>query len=178
LSRAPRTIRNQLGVSPELSALEEILATAERRGLRVDLVLYPYHATQLLLFDDVGLWDAFASWKAELAATGHRYPGVTISDFAVIDDATRQPIPAPEDRPGRSPWYWEGGHFKRELGDRVLRAIMACAGQQDCPNRLPAVGPSLESHLARQHSLLEEYRVAMHQTDAARLLAPLGFVPR
>lgn len=164
LSRAPRTIRNDRGVSPDLVALEDVLATAQRLGMRVDLVLYPYHGTQLLLFDDLGLWPAFDAWKRDVAIAAARYPGVTVADFAVIDEFTRQPIPGADERPGKSPWYWEAGHFKRELGDRVLREIAACAEGQPCASRLPPSGPHLDAHLAGQRALLDAYRSEMRRS--------------
>lgn len=175
LARLPRSIRNEQGVSPELAALEALLAAARPRGIRVDLFTYPYHATQLLLFDDLGLWAAFDSWKRELGRTAGRHPDVAMLDFAVMDDATRQPIPTPDARPGESPWYWEAGHFKSGLGDRMLRQLAACTAQQACENRLPPDGPSLEAHLARQRQLLEAYR---RDTAASRAYKLLTHLPR
>ena len=156
-ARAPKAIRNAAGIATEFALLEEILDEAVRAGMNVDLVTYPYHGVQLLLFEESGLWPAFESWKRELARVLERYPGVATWEFAVFDDFTRQPIPGPSERPGTSPWYWEPSHFKRELGDRILEIVLNCREMNGCGRRFPTEEGLLEAHLAEQRRLRDSY---------------------
>ncbi|KAF0102839.1 MAG: hypothetical protein FD187_798 [bacterium] len=36
-----------------------------------------------------------------------------------------EPVPLRGDRATEMRWYWEAGHFKRELGDRILEEVLS-----------------------------------------------------
>jgi hypothetical protein len=38
-------------------------------------------------------------------------------------------IPAPGDRTTRMTYYWEGGHFKKALGDRMIERLFTGVGE-------------------------------------------------
>jgi hypothetical protein len=161
LTKAPKRIQPSTGKSADAIYLEEILDAADRHGVHVDVVTYPYHAVQLILFERTGLWPAFEEWKALLAQIARARPNAAFWDFAVFDELTQQPIPGPAERPGTSPWYWEGGHFKRELGERVLANIAACRDQTACRNRMPVEPDLLADHLASERRLRDAYRASV-----------------
>jgi len=158
LEREPKSIRNRNGDAPSFAYLEEILSEADRHHVKVDVVTYPYHVVQLLLFENLGLWPAFDEWKKLLSRVASSHPDVRFWDFAVVDDFTRQPVPSPTARPGASPWYWEPSHFKRQLGERVVGIVVGCDAGARCPNRLPNESDALVRHLANQRKLRDAYR--------------------
>jgi hypothetical protein len=49
---------------------------------------------------------------------------VRLFDFAQESAVSREPVPPPGDRHTQMRWYWEAGHFKSELGDRLVARMM------------------------------------------------------
>jgi hypothetical protein len=113
--------------SPGFSALESVLRIAGQKGVDVQLVIYPYHLLLMLQIESAGLWPLFEEWKADVAALsdGARRRGVrvTLWDFGCPDRLTAEAVPGDGERKATMQWYWEAGHFKKELGDLVLARI-------------------------------------------------------
>jgi len=115
--------------SPPLHDLRRILDLARQAGVRTELIIYPYHANLLETFGETGLWPTFEQWKRAVVdltedARG-RGADVRLWDFSGYNPVTTEPVPRRGDRSTRMRWYWEAGHFKRELGDRVLAEAFA-----------------------------------------------------
>lgn len=111
------------------SLLMEMVAS----GAEVRLVVYPYHAQMLVLFESAGVWPLFEAWKTalvrDIAAVKQRYPTARISltDFSGFGPYACEQIPVKDERDFVPQWYWEAGHFKRALGDVVVQQLMATA---------------------------------------------------
>ena len=114
--------------SPAYGALRTLLRTAGEHRIDLQLVIYPYHVVLMSQLKQAGLWPLFETWKADVAALADeaRQSGVQVSlwDFACPDAVTAERVPAPDDRKTAMRWYWEAGHFKKELGDRILGAVL------------------------------------------------------
>jgi MBOAT, membrane-bound O-acyltransferase family len=65
--RGPKTVF-QAGErpAPGFDAVDNIIARAPARGVKLRFVLYPYHAHTLVLFELTDLWPAYEDWKREL----------------------------------------------------------------------------------------------------------------
>jgi len=50
-------------------------------------------------------------------------------DFSAFNEFTTEAIPSKGDRKSTMRWYWEGGHFKRELGILILNRMLDRAVQ-------------------------------------------------
>ena len=145
----------------------------------VKLVIYPYHAQMLAMFEAAGLWPLFEEWKAqlvqEIGAVRARYPDARISltDFSGYGAYNCEPIPAADERGTATRWYWEAGHFKKALGDIVLRRLMA--PQESVPGgaRFGVLldGASLESNRERIAQERGPCAAAQPSLFATRLLA-------
>jgi hypothetical protein len=173
--------------SAEFAALRRLLGAAREHGVRVVLTTYPYHAQYLVLFRELGLWPEFERWKRLLVRTieheamhGHDSPTVELWDFSAYSDYSTLAI-SRKAEDGAGQWYWEAGHFKKELGDLVLAEILqsdaSAATGTALGIRLTSQG--LERWLAEQriaaerfaHSNLElirSVRVAIERTKAAQ----------
>jgi hypothetical protein len=119
-------------LNPEdLQRLRALLDTAAVMDADVKLVIYPYHAQILALFEAAGLWPQFEAWKhhvVEAAAQARRaHPGARIAlfDFSGFGPYNCEHVPQPGEADATTTWYWEGGHFKKQLGDIVLDRILA-----------------------------------------------------
>lgn len=110
-----------------LADLRRIIALCRERGVELRLAIYPYHAHLLEIVDATGHWDAFEQWKRRMAAIASE-AGVLLWDFAGYDAWTGEDVPARGDRRTAMRWYWEAGHFKKELGDLVLARVLSDGG--------------------------------------------------
>jgi hypothetical protein len=106
-----------------LAQLRQIIALCRERRIELRLVIYPYHAHLLEIIDATGHWEAFEQWKRRMAAIATA-TGVPLWDFAGFDAFTTETVPAQGDRRTSMRWYWEAGHFKKELGDLVLTQVL------------------------------------------------------
>ncbi|SOD40059.1 hypothetical protein [Nitrosovibrio sp. Nv4] len=117
--------------SADFDHLRAILDIAAESGSDVKLIIYPYHAQILALFEETRLWSSFWKWKdllvREVSAAKQRHPGARIAlfDFSGYGSYNCEKIPAKGDRVTNTRWYWEAGHFKKELGDIVLESVFS-----------------------------------------------------
>lgn len=156
-------------VSAALDDLRQVMRLCRREGIALHLVIYPYHAQLLEIFRLTGHWSAFESWKRALVnvveeeAAATRQPPYPLWDFSAVNGWTSETIPAQGDRQTEMRWYWEAGHFKRELGDLMLRRMLnpeqtAVAGFGE---RLGS--DNLHANLARSRADLAAYRASHPQ---------------
>ncbi len=109
--------------------LEALLELAARNDTEIAIVIYPYHAQILAMFESAGLWPAFDAWKTRAALTvdragAHRPQArIALHDFSGFGPQACERIPLPGDLKSETRWYWEGGHFKKSLGDLVLQRL-------------------------------------------------------
>lgn len=153
--------------SPPFDTLTQLIAMTRAHQARLILVIYPYHAHVLELFDGAGLWPAFEEWKRELVALLARdakaYPDrerIALWDFSGYNAFTTEPVPARDDRVSQMQWYRDPGHFNKALGDRLLATVLA-APQADGGSPAFGVrldGRNIEGHLARIASDRDHYR--------------------
>lgn len=126
--KAPRIHPDDGSQSVEYAGLDAFLHDAATMGATVHVVIYPYHAQIRLMMERAGLGRLFAEWKASvLAAAEHTRTGnvaIKVWDFSGVSAETTEPIPAPGDRQTHLTYYWEAGHFKKALGDRILDRIL------------------------------------------------------
>ncbi len=118
----------------DFAHLRAMLAPALAEGADVRLLIYPYHAQMLAMFERHGLWPLFEQWKAQTVAEVEllraQYPGarITLLDFSGFGPYQCEPIPSRQERSRATRWYWEAGHFKQELGALVLARLLARPG--------------------------------------------------
>jgi hypothetical protein len=118
-------------VLDDFAHLQAILDIAAGLGSEVKLIIYPYHAQILVLFEETGLWQDFEDWKKvltkEIAAARVQHNGANIAlfDFSGYGSYNCERIPPKGDRTSTTEWYWEAGHFKGELGAIMLESLLS-----------------------------------------------------
>ncbi len=109
------------------TALNAILDVAREKKIRVVLFIHPYHAEFLDVLQKAGLTASFARWKETLgqlvAARAGGQP-LALIDFSEPSDVTREAVPPPRDVHTVMRWYWESGHYKAALGDKMIPRLM------------------------------------------------------
>lgn len=133
-ARKPRLLRPPgADRSEDAVALQAILDIARASGSQVHLVIYPYHAQIRLMMKQLALDGLFRDWKrdmlamTELAAGRAGAGAVSLWDFSGLSHYTTEVIPPPTDRHTQLQHYWEAGHFKKALGDKVLSRVLGQA---------------------------------------------------
>lgn len=110
--------------------LRYILATAAEENIEVHLVIYPYHAQILFMFEQVGLMNRFDQWKVQLTKemndvkNKHGQSKSLLWDFSGYSPIQCELIPLKADKRTETKWYWEAGHFKAVLGSVMLHRML------------------------------------------------------
>jgi hypothetical protein len=105
------------GAVPSLDGVARIAGFCRDHGVELTLVVPPMHARALAQWRRYGLWPRFQVWRAGLAAIAG--DGVALWDFSADSPFISETPVA-----GRDPrWFWESLHFKRVLGDMMLRRM-------------------------------------------------------
>ena len=116
--------------SPAFDDIRRIIRWSATNNTELRLVIYPYHAQLLLLIDEIGLWPSFEEWKRQIlriiTEESNKSLGskITLIDFSGFSEFSQETIPIKTDKKTSTKWYWEAGHFKKELGDHMLSCCM------------------------------------------------------
>lgn len=118
----------QGSLSPtSLSYLQAILNLIKEDDSKIILVIYPYHAQILALFEKTNLWPLFNQWKYLVVnelINMHQYSTrIELYDYSGYSFYHCERIPPKGDLLTTTQWYWEAGHFKKELGDIIVEEI-------------------------------------------------------
>ena len=150
--------------SGDFAQLDAILALAAKSGIEIKLIVYPYHAQTLALFEASGLWPAFEQWKERLAAQSgawqQRFPAARIAlfDFSGYSAYACERIPARDDHQSIPKWYWEGGHFKKALGELILTRLQSnrAGALQELPGSVFGIKLEPENAAANRRRIAQE----------------------
>jgi hypothetical protein len=162
-ARMPKSLyRGTTKTSAEWQTLQRIVALARKHRIELTFVIYPYHAHILEMFYRTGLYPLFEQWKKQVvevvSGAGQRdSAGCRVWDFSGYNAYSTQFVPPPQDRTTIVKSYWESGHFKRELGDRML-ARMFEAGDPGFGTCL--VAGNVDEHNARLREARANYLVS------------------
>ncbi|CAH0218524.1 hypothetical protein SRABI118_02165 [Massilia sp. Bi118] len=139
------------GSSASIDRLREMLARMAQDGTEVNLVIYPYHAQLMAMFEEAGLQPTMEEWKRvlvqEVDAMRRRQPNARIHlwDFSGFDAVQCEAIPAAGDLRSTTKWYWEAGHFKSATGDLILRRVLG----EEVPFGIALTAQNLEQNRQR-----------------------------
>jgi hypothetical protein len=139
-SLAPHGIvRTRSDSSSDWRDLGGLLDAAAREKTEIHLIIYPYHAQLMAMLEQTGLWPVFEQWKLRLLRevarlnAAHPEARVVLWDFSGYGALQCEAIPAKGDLANGTRWYWESGHFKAALGERMLERVFGAAATQAGP---------------------------------------------
>jgi hypothetical protein len=154
MRKPARVLTTSGGASAHQLALEAFLRQAVATSGEVHVVIYPYHAQIRLMLARAGLSSLFSDWKASLVDTANRLSTdkvrIHVWDFSGLSAETQEAIPQPGDRATAMLGFWEAGHFKKALGDRMLDQMLG---------RAPGFGIRLQPATAPAWLQLDRHRV-------------------
>ena len=107
-----------------LQALRQLLVWSKHRGIQLVLFINPYHSDYLVQIETTGNWRLFEDWKRQVARLADEY-AVPLWDFNSIDQYSTETPPGFNDKHTILRWFWEPAHYRREIGDRMLAAMLS-----------------------------------------------------
>jgi hypothetical protein len=108
-----------------LRYLHTIMAVAAEHRVRLILYIHPYHSDYLEMLHRLGLWNSFEEWKRTLVreVEADQNAQEPLFDFADYNAITTERVPPRGDTQSEMRWYWDSGHYKSALGDKLLAAM-------------------------------------------------------
>jgi hypothetical protein len=162
----------------------QMLKTMYEYYIQSTIIIPPYHARFKELIYVSGRWSQWEDWKRCLveineqeAALANKQP-FPIWDFSSYNAITSESVPAINDTNTQMQWFWDGVHFKKELGDLILDKVF---NKESANIELPEnFGVSLnsaniENYLAQLRLERDEYSET-HPEDIMEIQAEKDFV--
>jgi hypothetical protein len=109
-----------------LLALRHLLQWAKSHDIEIVLFINPYHSDNLVQIEASGKWELFEEWKRQMTAVADEY-AVPLWDFNAFDRYSTESPPPRKDRKSMLKWFWEPAHYRKELGDLMLAAMLGRA---------------------------------------------------
>jgi hypothetical protein len=134
-----------------LEALRHFLEWANAHDIDVVLFINPYHSDYLIQIEMAGKWTLFEEWKRQLTNIAAEYT-VPLWDFNTIDRHSTEHPPSLGDKRSELQWFWEPAHYRHELGDLMLAAMLdrQCGKSRETGKFGVKLAPlSLQPHLER-----------------------------
>lgn len=154
--------------SPELDDVRRIIQWTVQNDAELRLVIYPYHAQLLVMIDELGLWPVFEEWKREIVSIIDNETArpevrnhIVLLDFSGFSDYAQERIPPKGDKNSVTHWYWEAGHFKKELGDLMIpQCLSPMAVSPTTDFGIVLLNDNIELHLERQRAAKSLFKAA------------------
>jgi hypothetical protein len=110
---------------PNFDVVREMILFCRERGVTLTLILAAFHADEMETYRRAGLWPRVEQLKNDLASSVARANSDTIAawDFVEYSPYTTETVPPPGDKLSPTRWFWEQAHFKRALGEVMLRRV-------------------------------------------------------
>lgn len=150
------------GESTEIRAFRLMVRDAYKKDITLHLMFSPAHVYLQEILDAIGLYETTEDLRrtlmrvnleeAELAGK----PPFELWDFFGYNTVNTEKVAnsiGPEYAPE---WFWDAGHYKPELGDRILNTLFDGTEYEDFGVRLTP--GSIEAHLAEQRQRRRDYR--------------------
>lgn len=107
--------------------IEQFMQVAAQNKVEVVLFTHPFHSSYWQLMQEQGHMPAYEDWLTEITALAARYPKVNTGfwDFAGDSPYIHEVFPAEGVRNQVLKWFWEPAHYRKELGDLMVSAMVS-----------------------------------------------------
>ncbi|HZL25232.1 MAG TPA: hypothetical protein VFC39_01740 [Acidobacteriaceae bacterium] len=143
---------------PNWVALARMRSICNSGSIQCYFLIYPYHADILEMFDAAGMWQLFEAWKRDAVAlltSSANGPPAVLWDFSGYTQYAKEQVPPPGDKTVAMRWYWEAGHFKAALGQKMLDRMIG-GSTEDFGVRLSLA--NIDLHLKQLRVQQDRYR--------------------
>ena len=107
----------------------KLLQIAYQDNIDLRLTISPSHVRQWEVLAAAGLWPKFEEWKRALVTINeeeaHHFSKTPFPlwDFSTYNEFTTEDVPPLGNTEAMMHWYWDGPHYRKELGDLMLDRI-------------------------------------------------------
>ncbi len=123
LGRKDRIFIQETDSSPEFEALKRLIDLAKNNNVKLYMFFHPYHSTLQDLITSVGRREEFDNWKRRILHIVQKRDNVELWDFSTRSELTSEAVPEAGDMTTRMNWYWEPGHYKNGLGEKIISNV-------------------------------------------------------
>jgi hypothetical protein len=119
------TLADWHGLMPNLGIVRDTIRFCQAHNLTLTLILGSSHADGMEILRRAGLWRHVEQLKTDIASLVAEANSETVTawDFFEYSPYTAERPPPPGDLVTDLQWFWEPSHFKRALGDIMLRRV-------------------------------------------------------
>jgi hypothetical protein len=138
----------------QFDAFRRVLDTAHKQGHELTLFISPSHARLWEVMDRVVGWAVFEQWKRQLVTINHEVAlahgtvPFPLWDFSGYHPLQVVRLPSPKQVRPNMRHYWDTSHFKKEMGDIMLRRMYGAETKYKNFGVLLSVN-NIDSHLVR-----------------------------
>lgn len=134
-------LRYQDGTLPdEFERLRDFLVTAKERNVRVTLFTNPLHNEFWRLMKKHDLMETYRDWLTAITEllAGMDDQNIAFWDFSYDSPYIHEIVPPPGKNAKPLQWFWEPAHYRQELGDLMLDAMLSgqCGSKVVFGNRI------------------------------------------
>jgi hypothetical protein len=125
LPRLQHALADWHGLMPNLGIVRDMIRFCRAHDLTLTLILGSSHVDSMEIFRRAGLWPRVEQLKNDIASLVAEANSETVTawDFVEYSPYTTERLPPPGDLTTNVRWFWEPAHFKRALGDVMLRRV-------------------------------------------------------
>lgn len=111
----------------------KILQLAYQNNIQLHIAIAPFHVSYWEDYVNNGTWPKIELWKRQLVVINEEEalragsPLLPLWDFSVYCEFTEEVVPPVNDAETMMRWYWDNGHYKKELADIMLDRIFGYA---------------------------------------------------
>lgn len=145
--------------------LRAIIVFARRSDIRLTLAFSPTHAWHSHVLALAGLWELQGRIRRDVVAAVGGGEAIEIFDFQSFSDVSDELVPS--DANGKMKWWYDGGHYRPEVGDRILAALLG----RDDPLPHERLTPSTVEPAVNRARLAYAEWVATRPIEAQRVEA-------
>lgn len=107
--------------------LDAFLSLVGERGIRVYLFTNPFHDLYWQMLRDQGHMPTYEDWRRSIEdlANRHKDNSVVLWDFSMDSAYLHESVPAGGVKSGALQWFWEPAHYRQQLGDLMIEAMLS-----------------------------------------------------
>lgn len=107
--------------------LDAFLSMMAKRGIKVYLFTNPFHEIYWDLLRSQGHMPMYEDWLRSMEELSKKHPDSAVAfwDFSTDSAYVHEPVPASGVRSGPLQWFWEPAHYRQQLGDLMVEAMLS-----------------------------------------------------
>jgi hypothetical protein len=114
-------------LDPAFQDLDVFLTITAARGIKVYLFTNPFHEKFWELLQNEGHMSSYEDWMKSMEdlVQKHQNEGVIFWNFSEDSSYIHEVIPAEGVKSGPLQWFWEPAHYRQQLGELMIDAILS-----------------------------------------------------